>query len=395
MAKTTKTKKPKTKRITSVTIRENKAKDHSPKWDDHEDLSTTEFSRRYYDAMQYYNLEYSGKDLKPQVLKWMKENEIDEETINSFKKTKDWRCSVVVGAIASCLLKGMPPIREDFNQGRDTSEWLKNKINEIVLHGASDSNDEDAPVAPVVTIQERVRETAIKMAEDIDEVLEQFYINPDKFDPKSLNILNNLKVKQVKPAHARIIKDFYASELSELNELASGSADVDLKEAYKHRNKKQIKSFIAFHTEIQDACNMLMQEGKLNRKPKSKKPVAKDKLVAKLNYKKSDETFKLVSINPVEIIGSKELWCFDTKTRKLFRYIADDMEGPLTVKGTSIQGFDPIKSIGKTLRKPIEQLTDLKQLGKVALRTFLDKVNAVEIKATGRINANVVLIRTV
>lgn len=395
MAKTTKPKKAKTKRITSVSIRENKAKDHSPTWDDHEGLSDLEFTRRYHDAIEYYNLEFSGKDLKPQVIKWMKDNEVDPNKINSFKKTKDWRCSVIVGAIASCLLRGMPAIREGFNKGKDTSKWLVSKIDEIISHGANDSNDDDAPTTAAPSIQERVRETAIRMVEDIDEALEQFHLNPDKFDPKALDILTNLKVKQVKPAHARIIKDFYSTELAELEELANGAKDPDLKESYSNRNKKQIRNFISFHKEIQDACTMLMQEGKVNRKPKAKKPIAKDKLVAKLNYKKTDESLKLVSINPTDIIGSKELWCFDTKTRKLFRYIADEMEGPLTVKGTSVMGFDTAKSIGKTLRKPAEQLSELKKAGKVALRSFLDKINAVEVKANGRINANQILFRVI
>lgn len=394
MAQKTKTNKTKTKRITSVTIRENKAKDHSPSWDNHEELSSLEFSRKYHDAMQYYNVEYSGKDLKPSVIKWMSQSNFDSDTINAFKKTKDWRCSVVVGAIASCLLKGMPAIREDFNQGRNSEEWLKNKINEIISQGKNDCSDDDDTTAPVPTIQERVRETAIRMAEDIDEAIEQFYTNPDKFDQKSLNILNNLKAKQVKPAHARIIKEFYNSEFLEISELVSNS-NSEVKEAYSHWNKKQIKTFAEFHKEIQDACNMLMQEAKVNRKPRAKKPVAKDKIVAKLNYKKTDETLKLVSVNPVDIIGAKELWCFDTKTRKLFRYIADDMEGPLTVKGTSIIGFNTTKSIGKTLRKPAEQLAELKKSGKVALRSFLDNINAVEVKANGRINSNQILFRVI
>lgn len=389
----TKSKSKKTKKVTSVTIREDAKRDFSPKWDDHETLSALEFTRRYHDAMQYYNLEYSGKDLKPQILKWMKLSDYDDEAINSFKKTKDWRCSVVMGAIASCLIKGMPAIREDFNQGRDASVWLREKIATVIAHGAADSSDDDIVVANTATIQERVRETAIRMAEDIDEALEQFYINSDKFDPKSLNILNNLKAKQVKPAHARFIRDFYTTELAELEELASGKADDDLKEGYSTKSKKHIRNFIAFHKEIQDACSMLMQEAKVNRKPRAKKPVAKDKLVAKLKYKKTDDTLKLVSINPTDIIGCKELWCFDTKTRKLYRYVADDMEGPLTIKGTTIVGFDTTKSIGKTLRKPLEQLSELKKVGKVSLRSFLDNINAVEVKASGRINENQLLLR--
>lgn len=394
MAKAAVKKKTKAKKVTSVTIREHAKKDHSPTWDGHEELSATEFAKKFRDAMQYYNLEFNAKDLKPAIVKWMKTEEYDPKLIEKFKKTKDWRCSVTMGSIASCLMRGMPATRDNFNAGRDAKEWLKNAISEVLDRGKSDiADDDEKEAAPVVSIQDRVRDAALRMVEQLDEAIESFYTNPDAFDPKAFKVLNVLKGNQVKPAHARLIKEFYLPELTELEELASGKADDDLKEGYSNRSKKQIRNFIAFHKEIQDACTMLMQEAKVNRKPRAKKPVAKDKLIAKLKYKKTDEALKLVSISPIDIVGAKELWCFDTKTRKLYRYIADDMTGPLTVKGTSIIGFNEHSSIGKTLRKPIDQLKEFKSANKVALRTFLDKINAVDVKASGRLNENQILLK--
>lgn len=394
MAKAAVKKKVKTKKVTSVTIREHAKKDHSPTWEGHEDWSKDEFTKRYHTAMQYYNLEYNGKDLKPAIIKWMKEEEYAPEIIEKFKKTKDWRCSVTMGSIASCLMRGMPAVRNDFNNGKDSKEWLKNSINTVLDHGKNDiDEDEEKASTPVISIQERVREAALRMVEQIDEAIESFYTNPEEFDPKSFKVLNVLKGNQVKPAHARIIKDFYLPELNELEELASGSAEEDLKEGYKNRTKKQIRNFIAFHKEIQDACTMLMQEAKVTRKPRAKKPVAKDKLVTKLKFKKTDEALKLVSINPTDIIGSKELWVYNTKNRKLGRYIADDMIGPLTIKGASIVGYNEHTSIQKTLRKPEEKLKEFKSAGKVALRTFLDGINATDTMLNGRLNEETILLK--
>lgn len=394
MAKATIKKKPKAKKVTSVTIRENAKKDHSPTWDGHEELSSTEFAKKFRDAMQYYNLEFSSKDLKPAIIKWMKTEEYDPIIVEKLKKTKDWRCSVTMGSIASCLLRGMPSVRDDFNAGRDAKEWLNNAIYDVLERGRLDiEDDEEKESAPTISIQDRVRDAALRMVDQLDDAIESFYTNPEEFDPKSFKVLNVLKGNQVKPAHARIIKDFYLPELTELEELASGEADEDLKEGYKHRTKKQIKNFIAFHKEIQDACTMLMQEAKVNRKPRAKKPVAKDKLVAKIKFKKSDEALKLVSISPVDIIGSKELWVYNIKNRKLGRYVADDMTGPLTVKGTSIVGFNEHTSIQKTIRKPDEKLKEFKTAGKVALRTFMDSINATDTKLNGRLNEEIILLK--
>ena len=137
---------------------------------------------------------------------------------------------------------------------------------------------------------------------------------------------------------------------------------------------------------------MLMEEAKVTRKPRAKKAVPKDKLVEKLKYLKTFEQLKLVSINPTELIGSKELWIYNTKTRKLGKYVSAEF-AELGVKGTTITGFDENKSIQKTLRKPAEQIAEFKAAGKVALRKFLDDINAVDTKMNGRINEDIILLK--
>ena len=94
--------------------------------------------------MQYYNVQFNGKDLKPAVIKWMEYKELDKNLIISYKKTKDWRTSSTMGAIASCLLKGMPEQRDDFNNGSNIKEWLLNSINTTIEASKADIEDEDA-----------------------------------------------------------------------------------------------------------------------------------------------------------------------------------------------------------------------------------------------------------
>jgi len=341
-------------------------------------------------------MEFSGKDLKPAVIKWMTSIGCTKEDIAAFKRTKDNRTNITMGAIASCLLRGMPAVREDFNKGRDTTAWLRNEIVQIVAQGKDDI-DEDAVVevkSTVVqpTIQERVRESAMRMTEEIEDAIESFQTDPENFDPKAFKMLNLLKGKEVKAAHARIIKGFYERDLNELLELASGKADEQLKEGYSHRSKKQVKNMIAFYQEIAMACDMLAQEAKVNRAPRKTKAVSKDKLVAKLKYMKTNEPLKLVSVNPVDIIGAGELWIFNTKTRKLGRYVATEFN-TLNVKGTTITNFDEFKSVQKTIRKPEEKLKEFKAAGKIALRKFMDEINATDTKMNGRINEETILLK--
>lgn len=373
------------------------AKDYSPTWDNVEQMTGAQFLRHWHSAMAYYRMEFSGKDLKPAVIKWMTSVGCTKEDIQAFKKTKDNRCNLTMGSIASCLLRGMPAVRADFNDGKDTAAWLRKQITDVIAEGKDDI-DEDAvatEVKPTViqpSIQERVKEAAMRMTEEIEDAIEGFQADPENFDPKAFKMLNLLKGKEVKAAHARIIKAFYAPQLAELEELASGSKDEQLREGYSHRSKKQIRNLIAFYQEIASACDMLAQEAKVNRAPRKTKAVSKDKLVAKLKYMKSNEPLKLVSINPVDIVGAGELWIFNTKTRKLGKYIAAEFQ-TLGVKGTTITGFDEFKSVQKTIRKPEEKLKEFKSANKVALRKFLDEINATDTKMNGRINEETILLK--
>jgi hypothetical protein len=380
----------------SIAIRQNKNKDLSPLWDGAEDWDSDKFNKQFRVAMEYYRLEYSGKDLKPKVVEWMKQQGWDNSIIADFKKTKDNRCSGTMGGIAACLLRGMPEIHKGFNEGRDTSKWLESAINRVINEGAEDTQDEEEIVdkketSIVVSIQDRVREAAYKMTEEIEDAIESFSIDPEAFDPKAFKLINLLRGKQVKAAHARIIKDVYKRQYDEYLELQEGKCE-QLKEGYRHLSKAQVKKIVAFYNDILTACDMLMQEAKVNKKPRARKAVPAEKIIAKLKYLKSDQTMKLVSINPVDIIGAKELWIYNTKTRKLGKYVAAEFQ-ELGVKGTTIVGYDANKSVQKTLRKPEEQLKAFKDAGKVALRKFLEDIKAVDIKLNGRINEETVLLK--
>ena len=377
-------------------------KDTSPVWEGCETWSADQFHRFFKRAMDYYRLESDIKTYKPVVIRWMESVGCTKADISAFKKVKDSRISQTMGAVAACLNRGMTPLRADFNNGRDTAAWLRAEIVKVLAEGKNDIDPEvaaaekEAAKKEVYTpsIQERLREVALGMTEEIEKAYESFQTDPEAFDPKAFKVLNLLKSQQAKAAHARIIKEFYSKDLAELEELASGKGDEQLKEGYSHRSKKQIKNFIQFLTEVKSACEMLAQEAKVNRAPRAKKAVPAEKIVGKMKYLKTNEPLKLVSINPADILGSKELWVFNIKTRKIGRYVASEF-ADLGVKGTTITGFDEFKSVQKTVRKPEEKLKEFKAAGKVQLRKFLDDINATDTKMNGRINEDTILLKVV
>ena len=367
----------------------------SVKWDGHETWTAEQYRQNWWRSMDHFRLESSVKELKPKVIKWMQENGFSKEEIAFYKRGKDWRTNISIAAVVANLLKGMPAVREDFNQGRNAAEYVSNVLKKIIEESKNDAEDDEETVkkkdtAPQPSIQDRLREVALGMTTELEDAFYEFSEDPDKFDPKNIKVLNLFRAKEVKAAHARIIRDFYIRDYEETLEALEGT-DEQIVEGYSHLSKSELKKFNTFLHDIIGACDMIQQESKVARKPRTKK-AEPAKLVSKMKFKQADEVTKTVSINPIDIIGAEELWVYNTKTRKLGKYVAIE-HGELSVKGTSIQFFDENLSVQKTLRKPLEQLKEFKSAGKVQLRKFLDDIKTTEIKLNGRINEETVLLK--
>ena len=126
-----------------------------------------------------------------------------------------------------------------------------------------------------------------------------------------------------------------------------------------------------------------------------RKPPAPEKVVRKLKFLREFAELGLTSVRATEIVGANQLWIYNVKTRKLGVYNASTIDQQLSVKGSTVIGWDPKTSVAKTLRKPAEQLKQFADSGKVQLRTFLDKIKATEIKLNGRTNDQVILLKAI
>jgi hypothetical protein len=387
-------------RVTKAQVtahRTNAKKDHSPTWGDVSALTADEFSRKFRLAMDWYRLESSAKELKPKVVDWMGRNGYSKAEIQSFKKTKDNRCSGTVGAIAACLIKGMPIQRNDFNNGRNIEEWLRGQITNITSEGKNDIDEDDAPKVVKVevyvpSIQERLRDAAGQMSEELDYAIDEWIKDPEAFDPKAFKTVSLLRGKGVKPAHARMVKGFYERMLAEVEEVQVKGCEEQLAEAYEHVSKKNIKKLNDFLISIMTACDQIIGEAKLNKKPRAKKVKPAEELVKKIKFKASDDKLGVTSVPPAQLVGAQGAVVYNTKTRKIGIYTSLN-SGGLTVKGTSIGNFTD-KSTQKTLRKPELQLRDFKdQNTNRRVEAWFKNIKATEINLNGRLNAETMILK--
>jgi hypothetical protein len=186
-------------------------------------------------------------------------------------------------------------------------------------------------------------------------------------------------------------EELFSKRKAEL-ELAQSKKDQQVTEGYSHYKASDLKKHIKWLEDLLAAVEQYRGVKKATKKARVKKAPSKEKLVAKLKYAKTDAALKIVSINPADILGASTLWVYNTKTRKLGKYVSASYQ-TLGIKGTTITGFDSDKSICKTLRKPEEKLKEFAKAGKVILRKFLEDIKATETKMNGRISTDVVLLK--
>jgi hypothetical protein len=273
--------------------------------------------------------------------------------------------------------------------------WMTNRFNELIEKGKGIVNEikkEEKRTKNLYkpSIQDR-------MAEQLSDIIGEFEVVCDnhiilrntKEDPKFFDWLKSNSVAQ---AHISKIKSFYVPIQAEFKELLNKDCHPDLKEGYDHLSKKEINHTIKFFDNMFSDLDAYANLKKATRKIRTKKAPSKDKLVAKLKFKQSDSEYKIASVNPLDILEATELWVFNTKNRKLGKYVADDHQ-ILSVKGTTLVGFSERDSVQKTLRKPVEKLQEFNKAGKVALRKFMDDIKATETKLNGRLNEHTVLLK--
>lgn len=384
-----------------------------PVWADWEKWPVEQFMKERSRAFFYYNYFNSGKDLKPRVLEWMKQRKYSKADIAAVKSTKDSECVVTMGTLATCMLNGMPDrhpqadeyiaMRPGLDQISNDAEWLEKKIANLIVKGNAIVKEHKKEVdvkkdIPQMSVRDRVREQCIDIVQPIDEWLDQWMHNAKKFKATDFNVNAHFESNGVTQAHARMICKWYEGQLVDFDRLIGPREKTNdyaqLVEGYSNYSKVDLKKMRDALAEIVGACNLIIDASKAKRK-KPKKAPSKEKLIARLKYCATDTKYNLASINPIEILDAQELWVFNVKTRKIGHYVVDSHTSSLSVKGTSIQGYNEKLSVQKTLRKPEEKLRTFKSANKVALRKFMDGVSAVETKLNGRINQDTVLLKAV
>jgi hypothetical protein len=238
----------------------------------------------------------------------------------------------------------------------------------------------------VISIQERMDEKARELSGEIEGAIDDFVLSRGK---TTFSAKNYLLAQEVSAPIAKRIGDSFVKMYNELADVINGE-DEQLIEGYSNFSKKELKTFHKFVGEIIDDCQQMVQTAKADRAPRKRKPQSPTKLVSKMKFMREFAELSLKSIKPETIIGSSEVWYYNTKYRRVGVYKGEG-GNPLSVKGTTIIGFDIKESQQMTLRKPEEFFKGL-SLGKRALNGALKKLTTKPSTPNGRINEECILL---
>lgn len=342
----------------------------------------------------HYDLE--RKDCGTKVKEYIKKN-FPKDYSTKINRLPDWKLDMHSHwATAAHLLEVNPDIVPDtYKTG--IVKWVEGLAAEgAELKAKKEETEGEEKPKKVVNIQEIMREKADESLGEIELIWDEFV---DAKYPKDFNlnrrVMSALESRNVLPQHIATAIKRWDGILDEFVEAQAGKDD-QLNEGYANIGKMQMRYAIKLIEEIIAELNGYIALKKTVKKPRAKKAVPVEKVVAKLKHCKSfkDDALKLelVGLSPVKLHQCSEAWVYDTAKRKMHHYVADDYSKCLMVKGNTIIGFDKKESGMKTLRKPVEQIKALMG-SKPAARKYFKEIKAVEAVPNGRFNTGMIILK--
>ena len=257
---------------------------------------------------------------------------------------------------------------------------------EILLAKNEDTSAKSNVVVltPLQRYQAKLNDTILT---DLDE-LEDLWIGGEEPD---FDLYNRFRYHGLTGKAAEPVRKILEGWLLDFNDAYHKRCDQAV-EGYSHIKRSVMRRRIK-HVELMLAdCDKLKAASAATRKVRKPRVKSADKQVVKMRYKKEDKDFKIVSINPISIIGAMRLYVFNAKTREITEYVSGSTSG-FSVRGTTLQAVDLENSRKIRLRKPDDFLPIVQSKTIKQIDNAWNKLTTKESKPNGRINDDCILIK--
>lgn len=316
--------------------------------------------------------------LFPTFIKYLKVKKYDAAKIDALRSVSDKLLGFSIVSKAYLLMTA----KVDHPKSANTDRWLTAQIKKL-LATTPDDTDPGAP--------KRTRTIVDSKRERCSEIIGELQGLED--ERGDVDIVAFLTENNVAREYLGRIVEMFEPRLKEL-QTALTTKDEELKAAFSCYTRKELKAMVAWYERLLTDVDLYRRSKKRTQKIRVRKDKPREQVVNKLQYMKYSNKLNVNSADPKKLVGSSQVWLYNTKTRKLVMFNASEQEKQLTVRGTTLHGWDPRTSIQKKLRRPEEQLAEFLQMtGRVAMRQFITTIKAKPSPLRGRLNADTLILK--
>jgi len=328
----------------------------------------------------------SSKKEKQWVSSYMKWKTYKKEDIEDAQRGSSFYMGLVAPACRICT-------QSDKDAPVQWQKAINKYISILIIEGKrkrSEKTSKSIEPKVVISIQERIQNQVNEYTESLNKEIDKFVEHIQ--DKSTFDIGDWLKTKKIKSTQSAMLATEFQPMLDELEEAYNKKCE-QLNEAYDFLTRPQLKKFKNLIQNIIDICNQHSKLSKAVRRPRRKKSRTPGQIIKKLQYCENSDEYNISSIDPRKIIGASKVVVFNTKNKKLAIFEASPLVDGLSVKGTTVVGFDEKKSKEKTVRKPNEILKDCATGGIRLINNRYKSLTTKEKIPTGRLNKNCVILQ--
>jgi hypothetical protein len=332
-------------------------------------------------AFNWYNYEKDIKVARSYLRSWVKAQKTLD--VKRFDSVVDLSTAPVYGWMARLATHGAELSAEH-------SKRLQDYVQDLMGEYRAAASVMDNPVAlKKPSIQDAMLEKQREFLGLWEGEFDNFILNDCR--STEFDVFKYMQGTNLARPYAQALSELLTSRIAEYVSAAE-STDEQIIEGYSCYTAAQKRRIVQWLETCKEAVNRYLNFKKANQKVRVKKAKPAGVQVAKLQYLKEFAELNLTSISPTRIVGAAQLWVYNTKNKKLGVYYATGAAG-FSVRGTSLQGWDPAVSTQNALRKPEVIIPQVLEGGKLVLNKLLGKLTTKNTSLNGRINAYTILIR--
>ena len=337
----------------------------------------------------YFHLHVDKKDCVNQVKTWIKKN--FPEPSKYILANPEYHFSMTHHA-ATAFWYNNDLYKNNDADGNTAKEFLNNLFDKMipliekgkVIYEEKQKANNIVSISPAVKLMRKINNTI--MQELLD--LEDKWIDGDDatiniYDRFKYHGLTNTAISHVKPMIEGWLLDYEDAYYKRCDQAVEG---------YSHLKRSTLNHRIKVCKAMLEDLERIRSATKATRNVKVKRPKSVDKQVARVQYKKEDNDFKIVSINPIQIPTKSRLYAFNTKSKMVIEYITESVNG-FEISGSTIKNFS--KGLSRTicLRKPLDFLPIVLQKTPKQIDAAWQTLKTKTKVPNGRINKDTILLR--